>query len=887
MVVEFFEGGYLPRDITSTTLVLLPKTHEARALTDYRPISLCNFSGKIVSKILANRLGTLLPGLISEEQSGFVSGRNIAPHIVMAQELIRDIDRKSTGGNVCFKLDMAKAYDRLEWPFLLRTMKAFGFSEIARDLIYRIICSIDYSFFINGETVGNVRSSRGVRQGDPLSPLLFVLAQQVLTVNLNRKIRNGEISSYKVGRQELPISHLLYADDVLVFTNGASRSLHNLMRLLRSYEKSSGQFTNTGKSSFYIGKRTLHRAAPIANITGITKSDFPIRYLGVPIFAGRSRLVYFEHLVDKVRRKLDGWKAKILSFAGKLTLLKAVLSSVPIYTLASSYVPITIIKRIEQIMSHFLWNSRGERRMHWVNWDAVCSPKEEGGLGVRRLAHIQQGLHGKLMWLVLQGDTLWGRFARSKYFRGNYCVSKHTTSPLWNSIASHESTLRSIGQWVVGRGDISFWSDNWLGEVLEGPLPCDVNLKVREAISMLPHLRDYIPGPLEDKIRDIIISPDHEDRYKFTLADDGKFSTKIYMAHIRHPGHKRAWVARIWHTVLPPKITTFLWKLMQLALPLDSRIMERGIQIASQCRCCKTKSSENFVHLFVHSEIAREVWRCFGEIFRLPTTFLSIGQLIATWIPKVGNLSQFDICRAGIASFSLWEIWVARCAATFDGTVMKARRICLKVISQVQLFSIIHLPKNPSSRIQMHILGILGIQAKQRRIKRGTWCCWSRPSRGRHKLNVDGSARNGEITGGGIVRDDCGNLVASFSYYYGQGTIMKAEYLALLDGLSLCTALEIWDLDVECDSKVVVTAIRDNDTTSWAYTQILRPCIASWRDSFEIRHIFREANRAADRFADLAHLHKTRIEYFTEQQLPASVRKAIHSDRIGILSFRP
>lgn len=124
------------------------------------------------------------------------------------------------------------------------------------------------------------------------------------------------------------------------------------------------------------------------------------------------------------------------------------------------------MKRIEQIMSNFLWNSRGESRVHWVSWDSVCSPKDEGVRGVRRLVQVQQGLHGKLMWSVLQGTTLWGRFARAKYFRGNRYVAKHSSSPLWNSIASHESRLRHIGRWVIGRGDVSFWNDNWLGENL-------------------------------------------------------------------------------------------------------------------------------------------------------------------------------------------------------------------------------------------------------------------------------------------------------------------------------------------------------------------------------------------------------------------------------------
>lgn len=141
-------------------MVLLPKTNAPRQLGEYRPISLSNFSGKIISKILANRLAQFLPHIVDEEQAGFVHGRQITHHIVLAQEMLRDLSRKVTGANVVLKVDMAKAYDRLEWRFLLRAMEAFGFSAASRDLVYRNICNIWYQFKINGELSADFRSFR-------------------------------------------------------------------------------------------------------------------------------------------------------------------------------------------------------------------------------------------------------------------------------------------------------------------------------------------------------------------------------------------------------------------------------------------------------------------------------------------------------------------------------------------------------------------------------------------------------------------------------------------------------------------------------------------------------------------------------------------------------
>lgn len=148
-MIDFFKGVYLPRDISATTLVLILKTHNAPHVGDFYPISLGNFSGKIISKILAFRLAKLLPQLVDEEQTGFERGGSTSTHIFLAHELIQDLHRKVHGANLVVKLDMTKAYDHLEWRFLLRAMEAFGFSSTSRDLIYRNICNIWYQFHIN------------------------------------------------------------------------------------------------------------------------------------------------------------------------------------------------------------------------------------------------------------------------------------------------------------------------------------------------------------------------------------------------------------------------------------------------------------------------------------------------------------------------------------------------------------------------------------------------------------------------------------------------------------------------------------------------------------------------------------------------------------------
>lgn len=162
-------------------------------------------------------------------------------------------------------------------------------------------------------------------------------------------------------------------------------------------------------------------------------------------------------------------------------------------------------------------------------------------------------------------------FAHAKYYRGDHFVMKSAKSLLSDSIASHEPCLRSIGQWIVGRGHVSFWSDNWLGDILHGLLPCDIKLTVQEALPMVDQFLHYIPTHLEDKARDTFLSIYQIDQLKFFLTEDGEFSSKFYMDLLHPPGCKRSWAELVWHNFLPPKVTTFMWKFNLLPSAVAAR----------------------------------------------------------------------------------------------------------------------------------------------------------------------------------------------------------------------------------------------------------------------------------------------------------------------------
>lgn len=193
-------------------------------------------------------------------------------------------------------------------------------------------------------------------------------------------------------------------------------------------------------------------------------------------------MVHFEYLIDKIIGVLDGWKAKLLSFGGKVTLIKVVLSSVPIYTMASTLIPVTVLKRMERLMANSLWSSKAKTWAHGVRWEKICLPESVGGLGIRGFQHVQHGLHAKLMWLVMRGGSLWADFARARYYVDNKCTTPSSSSPIWRSIVEHWPILMTVARWIVGEENIRFWTDNWSEEVLFGPSPHDQLLTVAEAV---------------------------------------------------------------------------------------------------------------------------------------------------------------------------------------------------------------------------------------------------------------------------------------------------------------------------------------------------------------------------------------------------------------------
>ena len=243
VVLSCLNSRSILKSINHTFITLIPKVQNPGRVSDFRPISLCNVIYKIVSKVISNRLKPLVDSLVSETQSSFVANRLITNNILIAFKSLHHLKNNCSGtqGYMAFKLDMSKAYDRVEWVFLEQILLKLGFHEDWVALLMECITTVSYSILVNGEPKGLFRPSRDLRQGDPLSPYLFLFCAEGLNVILNEAVSKGEIHGFSICGNGPKLTHLFFADNSLLFCRASLNECEKIQELLGSYEEASGK----------------------------------------------------------------------------------------------------------------------------------------------------------------------------------------------------------------------------------------------------------------------------------------------------------------------------------------------------------------------------------------------------------------------------------------------------------------------------------------------------------------------------------------------------------------------------------------------------------------------------------------------------------------------
>jgi hypothetical protein len=335
MFQEFHAGNLGLFRLNFAMLTLIPKTEDAMDMRNYRPISLLNCSFKMFSKLITLRLEKVCQKLIAREQSAFIRGRFILENVVVAHEIVHSVHKTKEPG-IIIKLDYEKAYDRVNIDFLLEIPKARGLGDKWIGWIRNIVIGGSVSVLVNGEESPTFKTVKGLRQGEPLSPLLFNIVTNALTKMLAKTSSAGFVKGL-----------LQYADDTLLFSSCEPEAIRNLKGILMIFEQVSGMRVNFHKSKMIPMNLDENRYHEIAHILNFPAGNLPCKYLGVPLHYEKLKREDVQPLVDKLMKRMAGWRGKMLAYSSRLVLIKSCLASVLVYLMSFIKFPKWTIRLLE------------------------------------------------------------------------------------------------------------------------------------------------------------------------------------------------------------------------------------------------------------------------------------------------------------------------------------------------------------------------------------------------------------------------------------------------------------------------------------------------------------------------------------------------------------
>ena len=628
-VMKAFEKRRVPEYLNETHIVLIPKIQGPEVFGNYGPICLCNTVYKIITKVIVARLRPYLEKLVSPYQAAFVLGRRGVDNTIIIQELIHSIGRtKGRKGYMAIKIDLEKAYDKLEWGFILDMLARFNFPSNLLDLIMSCISSMSTSLLFNGGKLESFCPSRGIRQGDPLSLHLFILFMEFLGALIKEKCNSKLWTPVKTSKSGLAFSHLFFADDLILFAKADPENCATIKGVIEEFCVSSGQTISSEKSRVYFSPNIdSDQREVLANLLGFPATSNLGKYLGYPLKHSGSRRQDFRFVLDRVKKKLTGWKANLLSMAGRIVLIQSSSSTIPTHVMQNVSLPNKILEGIDRVNRNFLWGStESTKKMHWVNWHKVTKPKEVGGLGLQSAKGRNTVLLAKLNWRFhTESDSQWARVLRLKYYTRLRVDSRNGSrlpcSITWRSMKKGEDVFNNGVKWIPGYdSSLNFWSDRWLNHgpirhLIHGPLPRDTAyLKVKDVAAPYGWDWSVIPFKLSNDIKAEIqavsmpILSRGTDKIAWSPSPKGTFELKSAYFLAVDPFKTESFPGKwIWKLNTLPRIQAFVWKCMHGSIRVKECLVGRGINQDPTCPLCHLEL-ESVSHALRDCMCIKPIW---------------------------------------------------------------------------------------------------------------------------------------------------------------------------------------------------------------------------------------------------------------------------------------
>ena len=479
----------------------------------------------------------------------------------------------------------------------------------------------------NGSVNGFFKGKRGLRQGDPLSPYLFVMAMNVLSHMLNKAARQNGFKFHSQCKST-KLTHLSFADDLLIFIDGSIGSVQHVLQVLKEFEQRSGLAISMQKTSFFASGMTEPELASIQASTGMTLGSLPFRYLGVPLNSRKLTLSNCEPLFQQVKSRFSSWSVKTLSFSGRLLLIKTVIAGITTFWCSAFILPKACINRINSLCSMFLWKGHLDgHNTARVSWEKVVLTKRQGGLGVKDLLNWNKSCSLRLIWMLFfRPDSVWVQWFKEVILKGsvhNFWTTKPKQSFSWfvNKLLKLKDTIFPLVKLRIQNGESTlFWFDNWtpfgsLSDHLSnspsrlGILPhATVSSLFRNGSWHLPPARTETQVQLQAYLTTITLT-ENQDYYEWEINGQvsERFKTGELYAYLCAERAYVIWSKAVWFLGGIPRHNFHTWLLVLDRIPTRDRLISWGINVDANCLLCNSMP-ESRNHLFFSCSFSFQLW---------------------------------------------------------------------------------------------------------------------------------------------------------------------------------------------------------------------------------------------------------------------------------------
>ncbi|GKA60190.1 putative RNA-directed DNA polymerase, eukaryota, reverse transcriptase zinc-binding domain protein, partial [Tanacetum coccineum] len=655
--------------------------------------------------IIANRLGDI----VSINQSAFVPGHRISDNILLTQELMRNYHRRRGPPRCAFKVDIQKAYDTVDWKFLETILVGFGFHPKMVQWIMVCVSGASYSISVNGNVHGLFKGKHGLRQGDPLSPYLFTLVMEILTLLLQRKVRNSDEFQYHHLCEQQRIINLCFADNLFLFARGHPSLVSVIMDALEEFKQVSGLVPSIPKSTAYFCNVPNAIKASILNSMPFAEGVLPVRYLGVPLISSRLLFRDCKILVEKLESRVNDWRNKFLSLAGRLQLIRSVLSSMHIYWASVFILPSRIVHDLEQLMRGFLW-CQGEMKKGKakVAWDSVCMPKHEGGLGIRRIEDFNIALMATHIWSIFtHRESLWVKWVHTYKLKGRSfwdVPCRGDASWGWRKLLQIRSTIRPFIWHKINNGkSTSVWFDRWtdvcpLKDLLSNrdivrsgfSLENSVSNLISDGVwrwpldwlSRFPFLAQLHVPVLLDDMDDVILWRDRDGVLR-------PFSVACVWDTIRSRADMVYWYNVVWFSHCIPRHAIHMWLVIQQKLKTQDRLRQWDVGPSIdlnllKCPLCDLVP-DSHDHLFFECSFSSQVWSKVRVLCGMDAIPPHLSDVVAFIVPLSKGKTVVSIISRIVVAATSYYIWLERNGRLFKKKTSTPGQIVDVIFSTVRL----------------------------------------------------------------------------------------------------------------------------------------------------------------------------------------------------------